>query len=365
MTSTRIPYMERPKEMDFGIALAPGVDAWKWVKRAETLGFSHAWLYDTQLLCADFFVAAALAAANTRRIRIGPGVLVPTNRIAPVAANGLASLSALAPGRIDFGVGTGFTARLTMGLGPMPLRELREYLRVVRGMLAGETVEWEHEGVRRKIRFLNPDAGLIDIRSRVPLHLSAFAPKARALAAEIADGWMNFITLQAMALHEINAMAESCRACGRDTKTLYKTGMTLGCVLRDGEDAGCARARAQAGPLAAVLFHGLVEGAINPSLLPPDLQRSFADYRRVYDAYEPADARYLQLHTVHLMWVRREEDRFVTPDLIGSSTFTGTAEELRDRIRELRDAGYDQLAVQLVHGQEDAMDDWARVFERV
>ena len=351
--------------MDFGIALAPGVDAWKWVQRAEALGFSHAWLYDTQLLCADFFVAAALAAANTSRIRIGPGVLVPTNRIAPVAANGLASLSAIAPGRIDFGVGTGFTARLTMGLGPMPLRELKEYLRVVRSMLAGETVEWTHEGVRRRIRFLNPDAGLVDIRPRVPLHLSAFAPKARALAVEIADGWMNFVTLQAMALYEVGVMADACRSDGRDPQTLYKTGFTLGCVLRDGEDAGSPRARAEAGPLAAVLFHGLVEGTIKASLLPPDLQQAFAEYRRVYETYEPPDARYLQLHTGHLLWVRPEEERFVTPELIRSSTFTGTRDELRDRIRELRDAGYDQLAIQLVHGHEHAIDDWATVIESV
>ncbi len=39
--------------MDYGIALAPGADAWKTVHRAEALGFSHAWFYDTQLLCAD------------------------------------------------------------------------------------------------------------------------------------------------------------------------------------------------------------------------------------------------------------------------------------------------------------------------
>jgi len=351
--------------MDFGIALAPGVDAWRWVRRAEELGFSHAWLYDTQLLCADFFVAAALAAANTSRIRIGSGVLVPTNRIAPVAANGLASLAALAPGRIDFGVGTGFTARLTMGLGPMPLRDLREYLRVVRGMLAGETVEWTHEGRRRKIRFLDPDAGLVNLRDPIPLHLSAFAPKARALTAEIADGWMNFVTLPAMALHEIGAMADSCRAAGRAPETLYKTGFTLGCVLGPGEDAASPRARAEAGPLAAVFYHALVEGTVDASLLPPDLQAALEEYRRLYATYEPADARYLRLHAGHLMRVRPEEERFVTPELIRTTTFTATAAELRDRVRQLRDAGYDQLAVQIVPGHETAIEDWAQLFATV
>jgi len=351
--------------MDFGIALAPGVDAWRWVERAEALGFSHAWLYDTQLLCADFFVAAALAADRTSRIRIGSGVLVPTNRIAPVAANGLASLSALAPGRIDFGIGTGFTARLTMGLGPMRLGALREYVDVVRGMLAGQTVAWTHEGERRKIRFLNPEAGLIDIAHRIPIHLSAFAPKARALAAELADGWMNFVTVPAMALYEVGAMIASCRDAGRDPATLYKTGFTLGCVLRNGEDAGSPRARAQAGPLVSVLFHALTEGTVKAALLPPELAAAAADYRRLYESYEPADERHLRLHAGHLIWVRPEEERFVTPELIRNGTFTGTPDELRDRVRALRDAGYDQLAVQLVAGHESAIDEWARVFDGV
>src|SRR5262249_49507985 len=152
-------------------------------------------LYDTQLLCADVFVAMALAAANTRRITIGPGVLVPTNRIAPVTANGLASLSKLAPGRIALGIGTGVTARPTLGLGPTKLSALGEYLRIVRGLLRGETVEWSEGDARRKIRFLNPEAGLIDITSPIPVHLSAFAPRARAMAARECDGWMNFVTV--------------------------------------------------------------------------------------------------------------------------------------------------------------------------
>ena len=122
--------------MDFGIGIASGVDGWKVAQRAEALGFTHAWFYDTQMLVADVFVSMALAAVKTTRIRLGTGVLVPTNRIAPAAANGLATLLKLAPGRIDFGVGTGFTARNTMGLPAMRLADLREYVRAVRGLLA-------------------------------------------------------------------------------------------------------------------------------------------------------------------------------------------------------------------------------------
>ena len=107
--------------MHFGIALPTAADSWKIVQRAEELGFSHAWFYDTQMLSADCFVAMGAAAVHTRRIRLGTGVLVPSNRIAPVTANAIATLNQLAPGRIDFGVGTGFSARRAMGLGAMKL----------------------------------------------------------------------------------------------------------------------------------------------------------------------------------------------------------------------------------------------------
>src|SRR5947209_20316083 len=146
--------------MDFGIQLATSAHHWKVVKRAEELGFTHAWFYDTQLLNADMFVAMAAAAMQTSRIRLGTGVLIPSNRIAPVAASALASLNALAPGRIDFGVSTGFTARRAMGLGPVKLDDMKAYIRIVQRLLAREIVEWTFEGKRRKIRFLNPELGV-------------------------------------------------------------------------------------------------------------------------------------------------------------------------------------------------------------
>src|SRR5262249_55548873 len=77
------------------------------------------------------------------------------------------------------------------------------------------------------------------------------------------------------------------------------------------------------------------------------------------------DGRYLRLHTGHLMFVRPEEERFLSEELIRLSTFTAGRDELVDRVRMLRDAGYQQLAVQLVPGHADAMAAWMEAFSRV
>jgi alkanesulfonate monooxygenase SsuD/methylene tetrahydromethanopterin reductase-like flavin-dependent oxidoreductase (luciferase family) len=350
--------------MEYGITLFSQVDSWKTARRAEELGFSTVWFYDSQLLCADVFVAMALAAEHTSRIRLATGVLVPTNRLAPVAANAFASLAKIAPGRILFGVGTGFTARNTMGLGPMPLRDLREYVRVVRALAQNQTVECTLEGKPRQIRFLNPDLGLIEVGDPLPLHFSAFAPKARALTAEMGDGWMTFMSRPEQALAELAAVHEACRAIGRDAKTLYATAFSLGCVLAEGEKADGPRAMAQAGPWIPVLFHAFVEQSID-EILPPGIRDSIDEYRSLVETYEPRDARYLTVHRGHLAFVRPEERRFVTAERIRAFTLTGTVAEIRDRVRMLRDGGFEQLTIQLVPGHEDAIEDWARVFEKV
>jgi 5,10-methylenetetrahydromethanopterin reductase len=159
--------------MDIGINIGPFADSWKLVKRAEELGYSRVWFYDTQMLNADVFVAMTAAAMHTSRIRLGTGVLVPSNRIAPVAACALASVNALAPGRVDFGIAVGSTARSAMGLGPVKQADLAEYIRIVQALLRGETTEWDFEGKRQKIRFLNPEIGTIRIGDPIPLHVSA------------------------------------------------------------------------------------------------------------------------------------------------------------------------------------------------
>ena len=54
------------------------------VALAEAAGFTHAWFYDTQLLCSDVYATMALAAEHTRTMTLGTLVAIPSNRIAPV-----------------------------------------------------------------------------------------------------------------------------------------------------------------------------------------------------------------------------------------------------------------------------------------
>jgi len=355
--------------MQFGIAIPTDSDSWRVAQAAEELGFAAAWFYDTQMLSADCFVAMGAAAVKTRRIRLGTGVLVPSNRIAPVAANAFASLNKLAPGRIDFGIGTGFTARRAMGLGAVPMRAMEDYIRVVMALLRRETVETEIEGERRKIRFLNPELGLINTTDPVSLHISAYGPRGQGLTARLGAGWIGFVGDEASTIGWLDTMRAAWATAGRAAADLRATGFALGCVLDDGEAFDSPRALAQAGPRAAVLLHRAADAALaglpNTSAVPPSVAEVVAGYVELAKTFEPADARYLENHTGHLMAVKDSERRFVTGELIRAMTFTGTEAQLTARIANMRDAGYSEFTIQVVPGQEHAIADWARIMRRL
>lgn len=351
--------------MEFGIALATDATSWQVTERAEELGFSHAWFYDTQMLTADPFVAMAAAAMKTSRIRLGTGVLVPSNRIAPATACAFATLNKLAPGRIDFGIGTGFSARRAMGQGAVKLSDMAEYIRVVMGLLDGETLETTMEGTPHKIRFLNPELGLINTHDPVALHLSAFGPKGMELTAKLHAGWINFVGNDAVGISWMNAMQRAWEKAGNDRADLTAAAFALGCVLEPGEPADSPRAMAQAGPRAAVMLHRAADEALsglpNSSPMPPAVADLVQGYVESAKQFEPADAPYLHNHRGHLLFVKPDERQFINAELIRMNTFTASKAEIVTRIEGLRDAGYTQFTIQLLPGHEQAIEDWAQV----
>ena len=140
-------------------------------------------------------------------------------------------------------------------------------------------------------------------------------------------------------------------------------------MLADGEPADSPRAKAQAGPAAAIVFHNYAEqdelGSIGFQM-PPPLKPKFDAYREVYLKYQPPDARYLSNHRGHLMFLRPEESEFLTADVIRGFTFTGTRAEQVEGLRALKAAGYRQFGTHIRTGHEMAMlEDWAEVIAKV
>src|SRR5436853_1213593 len=127
--------------MKISCAFHSGPDAVDYIVEAEQLGYERAWLYDTPALNGDIWMIAALAAARTSRIGLGPAVIVPNLRHPLTQASAIATLEQLAPGRAVAAIGTGFTGRMAMGKKPLTWTYTRRYIEQVRALLRGDTVE--------------------------------------------------------------------------------------------------------------------------------------------------------------------------------------------------------------------------------
>jgi len=293
-------------------------------------------------------------------------VLVPSNRNPAVTACAFATLNGMAPGRIDFGVGTGFSARRAMGLGAMKLGDMEEYIRVVYALLNGEMTEAEVDpGVHKKIKFLNPELGLINIKDPIRLHISALGPKGRQMTARHGSAWKTVMSGVDDGLAALNGMRKTWTDSGRPGSDLYASAWVWGCLLRDGETLDSPRVRAEAGPRAAVLLHRAadvdMEGWLNTSPVPDSVKDVLQGYIEAARKFEPADARYLLNHTGHCVAIKPEEERFITAELIRQTTFTGVEQDIKQRIEAMRDGGLSQLVIPIVPGHESAIEDWGRI----
>jgi 5,10-methylenetetrahydromethanopterin reductase len=144
----------------------------------ERAGFDGAGILDSQLLSRDTFVVLAQAATHTSRLELFPAVTNPLTRHASVLAGAIQSVEELAPGRVKFVMGTGYTSASTIGRRPATLSEMRECLLRVRALLAGDAVDFG--GTPGRLAFA--------AKRPIPLIMAASGPKAIELAGEVADG---------------------------------------------------------------------------------------------------------------------------------------------------------------------------------
>lgn len=337
--------------MKFGIMFDTHIDKWELIRYAEELGYDSAWVPDSQMIWSDCYATLALAAFSTKRIRIGTGVAIPGTRIAPVTAHSIASINQLAPGRVFLGIGTGHTAMRVMGQDPMPPREFREYLRVVRGLLAGEEVDYTYGGKTRQIKFLHLDRRFINISNRIPIYVAANGPQALRATGAYGDGWITVSGNPDDFRYSMAAVTAGAKEVGRTLRADFHTAcLTTACVLRPGEKLSDDRVINETGSQVTCTLHFAWEiwrqRGKKDELIPPFFRNVWDDYvKRVENFSLPETARFRQIHEGHCTFLQPEERRFVTPEAIAGVCLVGTPEEIIGRLGAMEKAGVNEVAL--------------------
>jgi len=348
--------------MDFGFVFFGSVQIHPAVALAEKRGFTHAWLYDSQMLASDVYASLALCAVHTKKIFLGPGVTNPASRIAPMTASAIASINALAPGRTILGIGTGNTARRTLGMPAARLDVLREHIRVCRDLLAGKTTPYQEGERRRMIRFLNPTSGAIDIKKKIPIYMAASGARSLELAGEIADGVIMFGAVGPSLIDfHMNHVRAGAERVGRDPKKIYMLCMTAFHQTKPGEPLETPRVRKAVGPFVSSSSNLIAFASPNPEDLPADLRDDLVAFKNAYrEPDEPIETRHLKLYSDYLQGFKKEHEPLVTEKMIRATTLTGTREEIIESIHAMKKAGINQVAVQAVTDPKDTIETFSK-----
>lgn len=327
--------------MDIGICVPSHVGDIDYVVRAEALGYSHAWLADSQMIWSDCYAALALAAHRTSTIRLGTGVAITGTRPASVNAAGIATINALAPGRTFFGVGSGNTAMRIMGLPPQRIAQFDEYLTEIGPLLKGEE-SYVREGDQKiPIKHVMPDKGFVNFEDPIPMYVSGFGPKSLALAGKHGDGAVLAMPASAAMMENIWGMIEADGDVDRDN--FYTTALTAMIVREDDEAVDSERIRHECGAMAMASLHFAYDQWRNFGRQPPNAVAGvWEDYTKLLETY-PEDRRHQRIHMGHNCWVLPEEEQFLTAELIQATCLVGTQDELIEKLRALDEAGLNQV----------------------
>ncbi len=307
---------------------------------AERAGFDGFAVVDSQNLAGDCYVALALAAHATTRIRLATAVTNPLTRHPAVTASAIAAVHAESGGRAVLGIGRGDSALAHLGLAPAPVAVFERYISHLQSYLRGEGISLEqaasHLAGNRPIDTLNlagapPDSRLHWLRTsdgKVPLDVAATGPKVIAAAARHADSITFAVGADVERLKWAIDTARAARtAAGLDPETLA-FGAYLNVVAHP--DSGAALRLAEGGVASFARFsvmHGKVQG--------PAGEGERDVLARVHDAYD------MRHHTMS----GAPQTRQLTRDFAERFAVLGPSEECIRRLREIAGLGLSKLTI--------------------
>ena len=153
------------------------------VELAERLGYESA--YVTHIAGRDSITVLMAYAARSERLLVGTGVTPIYSRTPVATAQSFATLDEFSGGRAIIGLGVSHRPVVEAWYGQeieKPLREMREYVGVVRAILRGEDPP-QGERFGSTFRFMGYQP-----RPDIPIYLAGLSPGMLRLSGEIADG---------------------------------------------------------------------------------------------------------------------------------------------------------------------------------
>jgi 5,10-methylenetetrahydromethanopterin reductase len=312
---------ERERDVtEFGMVMepSPGYTA-KLAVEIEAMGFDVLLCPDTQCLSPDPYGQLNLAAAATRRLKLGTGVTNPITRDASATAGAFATLQQESAGRAICGIGRGDSSAAHIGRRNATTAELRECISMLRGYLAGEEVR--RGETTSQLRWLQE----INLPP-VPLDVACTGPATIRMAADVADR-VSFAVGAAperiqWALTTLRARLQE---TGRDRASL-RVGAYVNLVCDADEQRAINLGRMIAGMVAH--FAGMKDSPVEH--LPPQLKDLAIRMKSGYDM-----ARHAQNEGTHLAAV---DDAFVD-----WFSICGPPAKCRKRLGELIAMGLDHV----------------------
>ena len=195
--------------MDFGVTLQTNPPASRVVeltRKAEDLGFSHAWTFDSHILWQEPYVIHSQMLSATERITVGPFVTNPISRDPSVTASTFATLNDMFGNRTICGIGRGDSVVRVLGRKPTTLKQLEEAMRVIKELAEGRAVDFS--GVEVKIPWIKD--GKLDV------WMAGYGPKALSLTGRKADGFILQLADPVILEWTMRHVHDAAREAGRD-----------------------------------------------------------------------------------------------------------------------------------------------------
>ncbi|MGE4027094.1 MAG: LLM class flavin-dependent oxidoreductase [Mycolicibacterium sp.] len=338
-----------------GVLVVPSPHTPDLVSRAEALGFDSAWFIDSPMMFGDVYVSMGLAAARTSTITLATGVTNPVLRLAPVTASSLASLNAVAPGRIVMGIGTGYTATGALDLPVAKHAMLRRYVTEVKGLLSGDAVDVEYpDGKTRVAGFVSKGHAGVNLTDPVTVCVAAAGPKLLHAAARYAD----MILLGGISDPGVVRAAIDIVRASRDEAGLDPDGVRVAATpsayltdrdvdfddpadLDELRDLLGAKSLSPAGN-----FSRLTEQSPSVS---DDIRRDFVAARGAYGLDTVTDGdpatRHIRRYRGYMQSLNEQQRELVTPAVLRGTTVCGSARQCIEQIEALHDAGLDEVVL--------------------